>query len=210
MRKNKKKEIKFSGKMLVNGTGKEVAIELIRPEVLKRDKIVKKMYNRLRLLYSKMLSEKQKILTEIGKYQKAMANETGTEVLENATLSDYSNTIRIVKRNNRVIDFDDNIQLAEKKIKELIRKWGENSNPYIAEIVDRTFKTDRKGFINKNSILSLFTININDPDWLEAMELIRKSMYENAQKEYIMVQYRNDHTAGWETLNLNFSSISEE
>jgi hypothetical protein len=203
-----------SGRTLQNNRGNEIAIENVRPEHIKRDVTVNKVFDLAGDLQEKMEITKKKIMKLISSYSDYLKRINGFDVNEedisNLQLSNYANTVRVVKRNNKVIEFDEHLQLAELKIKECMKKWGKDSHPALVEIINQVFKTDKKGFVNKNAILSLFQYKINNEAWKEAMELIKKSIQVVERKEYVMIQFRDNKDQDWNTLDLNFSSLEVE
>lgn len=210
----RKKELPvLSGVVMVNNMGKEVPIELVRPEHLKRHSVVNRIVNEVNALQNIIAKSKTKVLRLVDAHEKYMlkvnglAEDTG---LGNITLSNYSNTARVVIKSQKVIEFGPEMQMAEQKIKDCLKKWGKNAHQYIHEVINQVFKADKKGFVNKNAIMGLFTYNITDPDWIAAMELIRKSIQEVTRKEYMMIQTRKDKDAAWVNLNLNFSSLDSD
>lgn len=202
-----KKEL--SGRVMVNSRGNETAIEHIKPEHLKRDSVVKKCFNKVEKLKKQMEKTKQQVLKEINKYNDYLCKINGMEPTEinNLTLSSYDNTMQVNLKSSSVIDFDEHLQLAEIKVKECLKRWGKESHPNIVAIINNAFRTDKKGFVNKNEVLSLFQYDIKDKDWKEAMELIKKSIRTVERKQYLMLRSRKNQNADWENFNLNFSSI---
>ena len=127
---------------------------------------------------------------------------------KNITLTNYDGTKQISIKSSKVIDFDENLQLAKQKIDECFAKWGAESHPNIKAVVDKYFKVDKKGVLNKNAILGLFKFQMNDKDWDEAMRLIQLSIVDDESREYLMLRTRKNKDADWELVNLNLSSIS--
>ena len=203
-----------SGRVLKNSRGNEIAIENVRPEHIKRDVTVTKIMELGEDLQQRMLNSKKKIEKLISSYSDYFKRLNGftdkDEDLNNVQLSNYSNTIRVVVKSNKVIEFDEHLQLAEMKIKECMKKWGKDSHPALVEIINQVFKTDKKGFVNKNAILGLFQYKIENVAWKEAMALIQKSIQVVERKQYLQIQFRESKDAEWETLDLNFSSLEVE
>ncbi|MEI5604369.1 DUF3164 family protein, partial [Streptomyces brasiliscabiei] len=72
--------------------------------------------------------------------------------------------------------FDERIQAAKAKIDECIKRWSEGSSDQIKALVDLAFRVDKQGNIDVNQVLSLRQLNINDSDWIEAMDAIADSI----------------------------------
>jgi hypothetical protein len=212
--KKGKKPVKYSGNVMANSKGKDVPVELIRPEDLRRDMTVERIFAKALKLSRQMAKEKSKIVSQMKKHadylMKIAGIDPNSEKLYNMQLSSFDNLRRVIKKSSNVIEFDANIQLAEIKIKNCVKKWSVGANAALVQVVDNVFRTDKKGFLNKASILSLRTYNITDAEWKDALELIDKSIQITERKEYLIIQYRKDYNSEWETLPLNFSSIDEK
>ncbi len=199
-------------KELINSRGNAVDIELVRPEHLKKHLMVETTFAEIDKLLERMVKTKTKIIGKALAYLEWQAKRNHVEdpKWEDVSLSNYPTTMRILIKNNTQEEFDEHLQLARKKIDECLDEWTEGVNVNIKAIIDRAFKTGKKGFIDRNNIKGLFQLNIKHPKWIEAMELIRKSITETGKKEYIMFQKRIDQKAEFKTINLNFSSLDVE
>lgn len=197
---------------LANSRGNLIDIELVRPEHLKKHEAVETVFKEVEKLLDRMTKSKKKIIKKIIAYLAWQAKRNGIDdpQWEDVNLSNYPTTMRIMIKNNTSIEFDENLQLARKKIDECLDEWTSKANPNIKAIIDRAFKVGKKGFIDKGNIFGLFQLNITHPKWLEAMNLIRASMNETGKKEYVMFQKRDHQKAEFKTVNLNFSSLDVE
>lgn len=202
-------EKKLSGKTLKNSHGQDVAIEHIRKDVIRKDKIVKRVFVTLDKLQRRMIAEKAKVRKQIAQHVEKLLKENGIEDKKklNVTLTTFDGQKQIIVKSNRIMEFDEKLQVAEAKIKKCMRTWAVGANPALCEIVDNVFRTEKKGFIDKSGILSLLQYNISDREWREAMELIRQSMYTADRKEYLMIKFRDDASGKWQSINLNFSTL---
>ncbi len=198
-----------SDEVLTNGKGKEIPIEMVRDDHLKKHKLVMKVFVAGVKLEQKIMKDKQRMLNRITAYQRWLEKHYGGTVeFKNLILSDYSNEHKIEIKSNRIIEFDEKIQLAETLLKKSIKSWSKDSNRNMVVIIDEIFKTDKKGFLDKNKILSLKQYKITDPDWQAAIKLIDDSINIVDRKSYMMIKYKVGNT--WKCLNLNFSSAETE
>lgn len=196
-------------KYLVNSSGKEVPVNLVRRDHLKRHETVESIFNAAGRYEKQLKRFKEKMLIKIDNYREwlALHNKVDEPEWENLTLTNYPGTLQVVIKSNKVIEFDETLQLAKAKIDSCISNWSEGTNQNIKTLVDTYFRVGQKGLINKQAIFGLFRLNINEPEWKEAMELIRKSISEASRKEYFMIRHRRHSKDEWKTLNLNFSSV---
>ncbi len=203
----------FSGKVMINSRGNEVPVEMVRKDHLKRDRVVDKIFGKAKSFESKMNIAKEKIFDDVNSFQKFWRKYHKSEKVEdlnNLTLSNYANTKRVVIKTNDIIQLDDTRQLAEAKIKSCLKKWGQNAHPFLKQVVDELFKTNKEGLVNVTDLRALKQYEINDPEWVEAMDLLSKSETPIGKRQYIILQERVNQNAKWKTLNLNFSSAGKE
>ncbi len=196
---------------LTNSRGQDVPIDRVRPEHLRKHIVVESSFDRITALENQLIKAKKRLYREIQRYVNWLAKNNDVEAeFKNLTLSNFSHTKLIEIKNSKIIEFDENLQIAKQKIDSCFDRWGEGANPNLRLIVDSYFKVAEKGFINKANILGLQQFNIEDEEWAEAMALITKSIVITARKEYIQFKERPDVNGKWTAKNLNFSSIGEE
>ena len=111
----KKKRKEFSGVTVMNGRGKEVPVEMVRKDHLKRDKIVARIFDEAIILQKRMANHKAKVFNLIGAYQvywKKFNKAEKVADLNNLTLSSYNNLFRVIVKTNDIIQLDDKIGRA--------------------------------------------------------------------------------------------------
>ena len=124
----------------------------------------------------------------------------------NFTLSNFDKSAKIEINISDRIEFDENIEFAQLKINEFLAIKTGNSDPEIVELINNAFKTS-KGRLDSKRILSLFSYKITNPLWVEAMELIKKSITTNSSVRYMAFYYKPENGEKYELLNLNFSNL---
>jgi hypothetical protein len=202
--------------VLINSRGNAIPIENVRKDHVKKHLLVEDVFDRALDLETRIKKVKVSMRKKIDKYLRQLAKKNKVEnpefedVFEDVILTNYPGTLQIQVKNSSIIDFDENLSLAKTKIDSCFERWGKNTHQNIKIIVDKFFRVGKKGFINKNAILSLFQFRIDDAEWNEAMELIKNSIHETSKKEYTMLRYRDDNKSKWKNLNLNFSSVEVE
>jgi hypothetical protein len=209
----KRKKIKYSGLKLKNSNGREIPVEVIRKDHLRKDATVKKIFEHAFKLQKYMISQKLKMDGMIQAYMlfwKKYNKSEDMEGLNNFTLSSYDNTMKIIVKSNDIIRLDDTRQFAEAKIKSCMNRWGKDAHPMLRQVINSVFKTDKDGFVNSTALRSLKQLETNDNEWIEAMELLTKAETCVGKRQYLTFQYRKDQNSKWKTLNLGFSSVDPE
>lgn len=194
---------------LLNSDGKLVPVARIRKDHLDKHLLVEELFDQLMEHEQRIEKLKAKVMRRIARYNRAVAKRAGIQevALKNLTLSNYSNTKKIRIQQNTVISFDDNIVLAKEYIDKCLKKWAKGANANLCVIIEGYFRVDKKGLLDKASILKLFQLEIKDADWQTAMEYIRKSIWAESYKQSTTLHHRPDKDAAWKTVNLNFSTV---
>lgn len=108
----------------------------------------------------------------------------------NVTLMSFDGKYKVVRQIGEHRVFDERIQAAKAKIDECITRWSEGSSDQIKALVNQAFRVNKQGHIDVNQVLSLRQLNIDDPDWLEAMDAIADSIRVIGKTPYIRVYER--------------------
>lgn len=108
----------------------------------------------------------------------------------NVTLMSFDGKYKVVRQIGEHRVFDERIQAAKAKIDECITRWSEGSSDQIKALVNQAFRVNKQGHIDVNQVLSLRQLNIDDPDWMEAMDAIADSIRVIGKTPYIRVYER--------------------
>ncbi|WP_205409110.1 DUF3164 family protein [Vibrio gazogenes] len=108
----------------------------------------------------------------------------------NVTLLSFDGKYKVQRSIGEHRVFDERIQAAKAKIDECITRWSEGSNDHIKALVELSFRVNKQGHIDVNQVLSLRQLNIDDPDWLEAMDAIADSMRVVGKTPYLRIYER--------------------
>jgi hypothetical protein len=133
------------------------------------------------------------------------ANISGTNRKGNYTLFNFDKSVKLEVNVSDRIEFDENIEFAQLKLNEFIEVKLTGSDSELRELINNAFTTS-KGRLDSKRILSLFTLKITHPLWVEAMELIKRSISTNNTVRYLSMWVR-DAFGKYEQVNLNFSNL---
>jgi len=187
--------------------GNSIPVKYIDKQAVCRDKLVCKVFGVVEKLSMKIQKEKGTISTLIHEYLDEIATKFNQDWKGNTTLYDFSQTMKIDINISNRLAFTENLQIAKNMIDECVKRWSEESDDKIKVVIDRAFKTDKKGNLDTKMILKLRTIKFDDKDWKEAMELIADSIIIEGSKEYFVFSVKDEKTGIWEKKSLNFSAL---
>jgi hypothetical protein len=123
----------------------------------------------------------------------------------NYSITTFDKSIKIEVAVQEKIEFNDNINLAQAKIEAFLEEKTAGIDHDLHTLVNSAFQTN-KGRLDTKRILGLFSLEIKHPTWLEAMELVKKSIDRNYSKRYMRV-FQRDAEGQYHNIDLNLSSI---
>lgn len=122
------------------------------------------------------------------------------------SISTIDKMIKIEITISETISFDDNITIAQAKIKQYLDEKTMGIDQDLHLLVNEAFKT-RKGSLDTKRVLGLLKLNIQHTVWKEAMDLIQRSIQTNDTKRYARIWKKRNAGDGYDIINLDFASI---
>lgn len=123
----------------------------------------------------------------------------------NYSITSFDKDIKIEMNIQERVEFDDLIQVAQEKISEYLEEKTGGIDEDLRQIINMAFKTT-KGQMDVKRVLGLFKLNIKNKKWLEAMDILKKSINRNTSKRYMRIWQKNAQ-GEYKSIELNFSSI---
>lgn len=125
----------------------------------------------------------------------------------NVTLVSFDGRYKIERAVAEHLVFDERLAIAKELIDTCIVKWAEGANDHIRKLVEHAFRTNRAGQVSTGAVLGLRRLDIDDADWLRAMEAIADSIQANHTSTYIRVYERIGDTDQYRHLALNIAAL---
>lgn len=192
----------------VDAAGRLVPAEMV-PEYDKiKDQTVESVYEKLMGLREQMLAVKADTLQTITDLKRILESRYGVKFGDknNMSFTTIDGAKRLRVDQNTIKSFDEKILVAKAKIDSLIEKWAQGSNVNLVAIVKQAFELDQSGNINVARVLSLRRLNVDDPEWKEAMDLISDSFQPVMSKQYLNMQVRQKD-GRYAAIDLNFARM---
>jgi hypothetical protein len=199
---------KTTDKSWLDHSGQSVPIDYITAEDKRKERTVSKLLKKALAMNKALAAFKKEAFADVDKIYGEMlvqANIKSTTRKGNFTMYNFDKSVKIEVNVSDRIEFDENINFAQIKINEFLAEKTEGIDYDISIIANRAFKTTR-GSLDTKKVLDLFSYKINHPKWVEAMELIKKSISVNSSVRY-MTFYQRGVNDRYEIVNLNYSNI---
>ncbi|MBO6572105.1 MAG: DUF3164 family protein [Balneola sp.] len=200
--KNKKNE-------WISGTGKAVKPVDIKPMVRERDRVVESIFREIELMQQFMQHKKEDILSRIDEYKQICEEEYNASFSDTGaiTLTNYSANKQIEIKINNLVKYNEVALLAEFTLKSCIRRWSEGASDELIKIVDYAFELDAQGALSRSKLASLRSIEIDDENWHNGLDMLKEAEYAAGSRQYIMVRERKNPDEKFQSKSLNFSTV---
>jgi len=197
----------------LDARGKATPVEYINKlDIEKEELIVGKIHKALKL--SKQLTEfKQECASDIDGYLKhlAKANKVRENWKGNIALRSYDESMVIERSMNDRIEFSEGLQLAKAQIDVWLKNRLGGLDLNLTKIVSQAFNVDKRGRINTAMVLKLMQLQIDEPEWQKAMNILKESITVASTKMYIRFKIKKDGETGecWENISLDFANVGD-
>lgn len=176
-----------------NAQGHLVPLSQIKEIDLLRDDVVMNIVEAAKKTQTALIEFKSLSMAQVADFVDLSAQEFdvrygGTK--GNVTLLSFDGKYKVQRSIGEHRVFDERIQAAKAKIDDCIKRWSEGSSDQIKALVDLAFRVDKQGNIDVNQVLSLRQLNIDDSEWIEAMDAIADSIKVVGKTPYLRVYER--------------------
>jgi hypothetical protein len=194
----------------IDAKGDSIPAKYVDPVAKKRDAMVEKLHRQALKAQEHLRKFKQAVSADIGSYLDWLATTAGEEKLNpggNYSLDSFSGDLRVTIKVNKVVAFDERLQLAKQKIDRCAKAWSVGANENLQVVVSHAFSTDKKGNVDTSRILGLRNWKIKDPEWQAAMDLITEAITITGTREYLLFQTKPAPDAEWKTIRLDLAGV---
>lgn len=195
---------------LKNAAGHLVPADKVRESDKFRDAAVRELALEAVELNKRLAAFKRKALRDIQDLIKISAERYKVELggdKGNVSLATYDGEFKVLRAFAERLSFTEELQTAKALVDKCIRKWSEGANGNIQVLVDRAFRTDRKGDIRSTAILELLRFEIDDPDWKTAMEALKDSIQAVGSAVYVRVYRRLEGSDSYVAVPLDLAAV---
>ena len=189
-----------------NAKGGLDPLELVRPQDLLQDEIVRRLLARAEALSDQISEFRSQCFEEVAIFNELLAEQYGAKtrgVKGNQTLTTIDTTQRLQIQVSDIFTFGPELAAAKLLIDECLSEWTADSRAELRAIVDYAFQVDKEGQINRGRLLGLKLMAVADERWVRAMKAIADSMRVTGSKQYCRFHRRLNHLVGWTPVSLD-------
>jgi hypothetical protein len=182
--------------MRQNAQGHWVPENLIAPADKLRDEVVLAIIAAAREQRAQLAAFKIGSMQQIADFVDLSAEQYGVAwggTKGNVTLLSFDGRYKLIRAVGEHRKFDERIQAAKALIDQCIERWSDGASSEIRALVDHAFRVSKSGHIDVNQVLSLRQLNIDDPDWLLAMQAAVDAIQVTGTSQYLRLYERDAH-----------------
>ncbi len=191
----------------IDPSGQEIPAQYVPKLDKLRDRTARRILKKAEGLSLRLADFKEEAITDADKVYDTMMAEN--KIRKNSrggyTITSFDKSIKVEISIQERIEFDDLIQVAQEKINEFLAEKTGGVDEDLRQIINLAFKTT-KGQMDVKRVLSLFKLQIRHKKWLEAMDILKKSINRNVSKRYMRVWKKNE-SGEYKAVELNFSAL---
>ncbi len=195
---------------MINAQGHHVPADKVKPEDKLENDLVLSLFGQAEGIHETLAKFKKSAFDDVEAFLELLADKYGAKKggqKGNVTLTSYDGLFRVQVSIAEFIDFGPSLKTAKELIDGCIASWSDGANANLKIMVDHAFRVDRNNRINTKAILGLRRYNINDAEWLRAMEAINDSIRVSGSKAYVRFYKRTNPEANWTAVPLDLAAV---
>lgn len=193
-----------------DGLGRLVHINNVEEIDKTRDELVRSLIDNALKVQETMTRFKKMALSEVAAFVEMSAAEYDVKYggkKGNLKLYSYDHKFMVQVQISEYMSCDERLQIAKKIIDDCFNKWTMNGREEVRTLINDAFTVNQEGKINFQRILALRRLNIKDPDWLKAMQLISDSLQVAGSKSYFRLYKRTGPEDKLVNVSLDFAAL---
>ena len=194
-----------------NSRGELVPLANIKPVDLLMDEMVDKLIAYGEDLSAEMARFRAHSMADIAQFDALIAQEYNVSRADgrkgNRTFTSFDGCRRVqVSVADRVM-FGPELQAAKSLLDELIASRSGNADPVLLALVNRAFRVDQEGKVNKSELLALARMDIDDERWPDIKRAIGDAERTVGTATYLRLYTRTGPDATWQMVPLDMAAV---
>lgn len=194
----------------MNASGHLVPESAIREQDMLRDQVVSDLVPMALELNKALMAFKQKALADIDDLVQIAGERYGAKIggkKGNVSLTTFDGRYKIQRAFREVLAFTEEIEAAKALIDNCLARWTEGASDNIRAVVSGAFRTNTKGEIKTGKILDLMRLDIQDEEWLRAMDALKDALQTTGTAVYVRIYERIGNTDQYKPISLDLASL---
>jgi len=192
-----------------NALGHLVPEDQIKPVDKLRDDLVLQLVEKAKQAQQQLAAYKVEAMGQITDFIDLSSEEYGVNwggSKGNVTLVSFDGRYKVLRAKGEHRTFDERIQAAKTLIDQCIERWSDGASSELKALVEHAFRVNKQGHIDVNQVLSLRKLDIDDPEWKEAMDAIADSIQVTGTSSYLRL-YERQGDGKYKQISLDVSKL---
>lgn len=193
-----------------NTSGHLVPEDQVREHDKMRDQVARELAAEAEDLHARLAAFKRKALSDINDLVTIAGERYGVKLggqKGNVTAATYDGSHKVLRSYAERVRFTEEIEAAKALINQCIVRWSQGANGNIRALVDRAFRTDGQGQLKTGAVLELLRLEIEDDEWVRAMEALKDSIQTAGTAVYIRVYKRVGDSDQYQAIPLDLAAV---
>ncbi|MEN2980293.1 DUF3164 family protein [Tistrella bauzanensis] len=189
--------------------GRLVPLDLVRPADSLEDQAVRKILGYAEDLSAQIARFRAHTMDDVDALVDILREQYGAKPggqKGNLTLTSYDGTQKVQVAVSDTIAFGPELEAARSLIDECVSEWSADAAAPIRALVEHAFVPDRAGVVNREALLRLRKVDIDDDRWRRAMTAITDAIRVQGSKTYIRLYRRDRPTDRWRMVPIDIAS----
>ena len=199
---------------MLNARGGLDPVAIVKDVDKLRDDMVREIVNESIQKHKELQEMKKRFFSTIDAFVRLSAEKYNLNYggkKGNMTFLSYDGMYKVVVSVNENIFFDERLQIAKELIDQCIQDWATDSRNEIKALIQDAFYVGKSGKLDKNRILGLRRLDIQDERWQKAMTAISDSIQIAGSREYIRIYERDPNNSDkYNLINLDIAALDCE
>lgn len=191
-----------------DGKGGWQPVETVKPQTLLEDELVRMIMGFWIAASEQMARLKVHTIEDIDDFRDLLAQEYDSSLggkKGNLTLRTHDGRYKVEVRINDFVDFGPELQVAKTLVDECLNEWSASAGAELRAIVTNAFNTEQAGKVNRNELIKLTKLSIDDERWQRAMQAIHDAQRVIGSKQYVRAYQRERFDAAWEAVTTDMA-----
>lgn len=193
-----------------NSHGHLVPVANIREQDLLRDQLVKNLIPQAINLHEALAEFKKLSLEDIDDLVAIAGEKYGVHLggkRGNVTLYSFDGQYKVIRSFRELVAFTEEIEAAKALIDSCLERWTEGANANIRAVVRQAFRTNTKGEIKTGKVLELMRLEIDDPEWDQAMLALKDALISVGTAVYVRFYERIGLSDAYRPISLDIAAL---
>lgn len=195
---------------MIDAEGRHCPVDTIKPEHILEDTLVRELVAEAEKVSALLTALRGTVKSSVTAYLELVGERYGVTKggpKGNLTLKSFDGLLQLKVAIGDFIDFGPELQIAKGLLDQYLDRISAGADSDLRRIVMETFNVNQEGKIDKDRILSLRRIAIEDDLWSSAMTAISDSVRVTRTKEYFRLYRKAERGQNFEQIPLNLASV---